>query len=139
MAHPRNPAKRRYVRRVVVASLAYVATLSLALRLVRDGTVAGPLAYLLGVLPGLSIAAVFWAIGRLLIEEQDEYLRLLLVRQTLVATGFTLTLVTVWGFLETLLLVPHVEAFYVAVLWFAGLGLGSCVNWLTMRDGGGPE
>ena len=75
-------------------------------------------------------------IGRLLVEEQDEYLRMLLVRQTLVATGFTLTIVTVWGFLENLDLVAHVDAFYVAILWFVGLGVGSCFNWLTLkRDG----
>jgi hypothetical protein len=53
---------------------------------------------------------------------------MLLVRQVLIATGFTLTLVTIWGFLENLRLVPHVDAFYVAILWFAGLGVGACWN-----------
>jgi hypothetical protein len=136
MTNLRNPAHRRYILRIGLASIAYVVTLVAALLLIRDGGMTGPPAYLLGILPGLSVAAMFWAIGRLLVEEQDEYLRLLLVRQILVATGFTLTVATIWGFLETLLLVPHVEAFYVAVLWFAGLGAGSCVNRLTMGDSG---
>lgn len=133
MIGPRNLAHRRYFRRVAVATVAYAASLSLALHLVGGGIVEGPLAYLLALLPGLSVASVFWAIGRLLVEERDEYLRLLLVRQTLVATALTLTVATVWGFLENFRLVPHVDAFYVAVLWFAGLGLGSCVNALTLR------
>jgi hypothetical protein len=134
-----NPAQRRYTIRVGIASVAYVITLTVALKAIESGAVTGLPAYALGLLPGLSVAAVFWAIGRLLVEETDEYLRLLLVRQTLIATGLTLTLVTIWGFLETLLLVPHVEAFYVAVLWFAGLGVGSCVNRLTMGDRGDTE
>jgi hypothetical protein len=133
MGMKRNPAQRRYVLRIAVAMGAYLVTLALALRFVGGGTVTGPLAYLLALLPGLSVAGVFWAIGRLLVEEQDEYLRMLLVRQSLVATGFTLTLVTIWGFLENFRLVPHVDAFYVAVLWFVGLGVGSCYNWLTLR------
>ena len=136
MAYPRNPAQRRYVRRIAMFTAAYIVTLGIAIHFVRDGGVTGPLAYLLGVLPGLSVAGFFWAIARLIVEEQDEYLRMLLVRQVLVATGFTLTLVTIWGFLENLLLVPHVDAFYVAILWFFGLGVGSLFNWLTMRGEG---
>src|SRR3712207_8852283 len=49
---------------------------------------------------GLCVASVFWAIGRLLIEEQDEYLRTLLVRQMLVATGLTMVVGTIYGFLD---------------------------------------
>ena len=133
MVKVKSAAERRYLVRLAIAMTAYVITLGIALHFVGKGHVTGPLAYVLGVLPGLSVAGVFWAIGRLLIEEQDEYLRMLLVRQTLVATGFTLTIVTVWGFLENLDLVAHVDAFYVAILWFAGLGVGSCFNWLTLR------
>ena len=135
MAYPRNPAQRRYVLRVAIATAAYLVTLTTAIHYVRGGMVTGPLAYVLGVLPGLSVAGFFWAIARLIVEERDEYLRLLLVRQALVATGFTLSLVTIWGFLENLLLVPHVDAFYVAILWFAGLGVGGCWNRLAQRGG----
>ena len=128
----RNPAQKRYILRVAVATACYVVTLAIAIRFVRDGSVTGVPAYLLGILPGLSVAGFFWAIGRLIIEESDEYLRMLLVRQVLVATGFTLTLVTIWGFLENLRLVDHIDAYYVAILWFVGLGLGAAVNRFTV-------
>jgi len=130
----RSPAQKRYVLRVSLAMAAYIVTLTAALRFVGGGSVSGALAYLLALLPGLSVAGVFWAIGRLLVEEKDEYMRMLLVRQSLVATGFTLSVVTMWGFLENFDLVPHVDAFYIAVLWFAGRALGSCVNRLTLGD-----
>lgn len=136
MTKTRSRANRRYVLRVSIAMALYIVTLTAALRFVGGGAVTGPLAYLLALLPGLSVAGVFWAIGRLLVEERDEYLRMLMVRQSLVATGFTLTVVTMWGFLENFDLVPHVDAFYIAVLWFGGLGLGTCVNAILLRKQG---
>ena len=136
MAYLRNPAQRRYVLRVAITTAAYLVTLTIAIHYVGGGIVTGAPAYVLGVLPGLSVAGFFWAIARLIVEERDEYLRMLLVRQALIATGFTLTLVTIWGFLENLRLVPHVDAFYVAVLWFVGLGVGSFYNWLSLRGEG---
>lgn len=122
----RSPAMRRYILRLAVATAAYLVTLAIAVRFV--GVVEVPLAYLLALLPGVSVAGMFWAVGRLLEEEEDEYQRMLLVRQSLVATGFTLSVVTIWGFLENFNLVQHVDAFFIAVLWFFGLGLGAIAN-----------
>ena len=130
----KNPAMHRYLRRLAISMIFYMAFLFIALRYVDSVT--GPVAYLLGALPGIAVLGVFWAIGRLLVEETDEYLRMLLVRQTLVATAFSLSIATVWGFLENVKLVSHVDAFYIAILWFVGLGVGSLVNWLTIGDSG---
>ena len=132
-----NPAQKRYVRRVFVSMACYIVFRSIALHFVGNGHVTGPLAYLLAALPGLSVIGVFWAVGRLLIEEQDEFQRVLLVRQSLVATAFALSIATIWGFLEAVGLVPHVDTYFIAVLWFAGLGVGSLVNWLTLGTTGG--
>ena len=128
-------AHRRYVKRVLVAMVGYIATLFLAEILIDDRGLTGPLAWLVALLPGLCVASVFWAIGRLLIEETDEYLRSLLVRQMLVATGLTMVVATIYGFLENYGLVGHVDAFYLTILFFFGLGVGSVVNRLTIGDG----
>src|SRR3954471_12929511 len=137
MAGLRNQAERRYVLRVAVATAGYLGALFVAGRVRGRGEVTGPLAWVLALLPGLSVAGFFWAIGRLLIEEKDEYLRMLLVRQVLVATAFCLSLTTAWGFLENFGLVHHVDAYWVAILWFFGLGVGALVNRLTLGDAGG--
>ena len=129
-------AQRRYVVRVAVSMAAYLITLALAIRLVRDGTLTGPLAWAIALLPGLSVAGVFWAVGRLLIEETDEFVRMLLVRQVLIATAITLSVATVYGFLENFGLVGHIDAFYIAILWFVGLGVGALVNKLTLGASG---
>ena len=84
---------------------------------------AGPSAYLAAVLPALPIIGIFAAIGRYLVEEHDEYVRMLMVRQTLWASAFALSVATVWGFLESFDMVGHVEAYYVAVCGSAAWAL----------------
>lgn len=119
---------RRYTVRVFIAMAGYLVALAVAVPLLRHGSLTGPLAWLLALLPGLFVAGAFWAYGRLLVEEQDEYLRLLLVRQSLVATGFTLTVATVWGFLADFNQVAPMAGFYLVALWFIGLGIGQYAN-----------
>ncbi len=136
MTSYRSLALKRYHLRTGIAVAAYVVTLTAAVRLVGDGSVTGPAAYVLALLPGLSVLGIFWAIARLMMEEKDEYQRMLLVRQSLIATAFTLAIVTMWGFLENFDLVPHVDAFYIAPLWSVGAALGSCVNWVMQRGDG---
>ena len=59
-----------------------------------------------------------------------------MVRQTLWASGFALSVATVWGFLENFDLVEHVDAYSVAIVWFFGLGVGGIVNKLTIGEPG---
>jgi hypothetical protein len=132
LAH--SPAQRRYNRRVIQLSLLYALTLLGAVYLFKHQQVSGAGAWIVAILPALSIIAIFVAIGAYIVEESDEYLRALVIRQTLYASGFMLGLTTLWGFLESFGLVGHVEAYYTAILWFAGFGLGAVINRLTERS-----
>lgn len=132
-----RPAQRRYTIRVAIAMTGYILTLYTAVSMIRSGQAVGTLAWILALLPGLCVAAVFWAVGRLIVEESDEYQRMLFVRQVLIATGLTLSIVTVYGFLENFELVNHIDGFYVAMLWFIGLGVGGLVNRLSVGSDGG--
>ncbi|MEO7634065.1 MAG: hypothetical protein ABIS38_00280 [Sphingomicrobium sp.] len=131
-----SPAHRRYVRRIFVSMSLYIATLFVAVSQFRHGHVEGPLAWLLALLPGLCVAGVFWALGKLLAEETDEYLRSLLVRQLLIAAAITLSVATVYGFLENFGLVRHIDAFYLTMLYFIGMGVGAAVNRVSGHSGG---
>lgn len=128
-------AQRRYNKRVIALSLAYAVALLGAVYAFKHHLLGGPVAYAAAILPALPIIGIFAAIGLYLLEEQDEYVRMLMVRQTLWASGFALSIATIWGFLESFELVAHVESYYVAVLWFGGLGLGNCANRLTLGRG----
>jgi hypothetical protein len=125
----KNPAQRAYLKRFVPTMIAYVAIL-FAVSAVMDGAhaPAGAAAYALAALPALPVIAVFWIMGRYLVEEQDEYVRMMKVRQSLIATGLTLSLATLWGFLEILADAPHVPLFWVPVVWMGALGLAACVT-----------
>lgn len=124
----KSPAQRRYARRVIILALVYVALLLPACYLLGRHLVAGPVAYLVGILPALPVVGFFVAIGLYMTEERDEYVRMLLIRQSLVATGFAMTGATIWGFLEGFELLPHLVGYAWPIMWFAGLGLGACVN-----------
>lgn len=124
-------ATRRYNVRVIVLSLLYSALLIGAVYAFNHHLVSGPAAWVVAVLPALPIVGIFVAIGLYLVEESDEYVRMMTARQALWASGFALSITTIWGFLESFEMVRHVEAYYVSILWFAGLGLGTCANRLS--------
>jgi hypothetical protein len=133
----RTGAWKQYNVRVIWLSLAYAAFLIPAVYGFKHQLVPHSLAYVVAVLPALPIVGIFGAIGRYLFEEQDEYVRMLMVRQTLWASAFTLSIATVWGFLDNFNLVGHVEGYWIVVLWFFGLGLGGIYNRLTLGASGG--
>ena len=123
-----NAAQKRYNVRVLALSAAYAVLLVGAVWVFRTQAPTGVPAYALALLPALPLLGVFVAMGRYLAEEQDEYLRALEARKALIATGFMLAVCTVWGFLQSFELAPRVDLYWAAVLWFGGLGVGSCVQ-----------
>ncbi|MFC0589937.1 hypothetical protein ACFFF7_10975 [Novosphingobium aquiterrae] len=137
MSTKMSPAARRYTLRLAVLMTIYVATLFFAKWMFKHQLAHGALAYALAILPGLPIIGVFWAVMRLIVEEKDEFVRLLHVRQALVATGFCLTVMTVWEWLQNFdLVAPGNGGFGAAFFWFAGLGVGALYNRLTLGTSG---
>lgn len=128
-----SPAQRRYNRTVLLLSILYALLLFGAVYLLSRQLVSGVLAYVVGVLPALPVTGFFLAMGHYLLVESDEYLRAVQIRQLLIATGVMLAASTIWGFLEGFELVPHVVAYVWPIVWFAGLGLGACINTLLSR------
>lgn len=121
----RNPAFRSYQRRMGIAMVVYVAAIFTASSLLHDR---GP--------PGVAIVLMIYSIARLLLDLDDEFLRLLEVRKALFATGLTLAGCSVWGLLEIYTAVPALPVFWVFPLWCGGLGAGALFNRLTLGAGG---
>ncbi len=135
-AYQKKPEVKRYMLRMAVAMLIYIASLYAAEILIEDGGLSGVPAFALAALPGIAFAALFWIFARLVIEERDEFQRLLYIRQVMVATGITLTSAAIYGFLETYLPVPHIAAFWWPTIWFFGIGAGALYNRVTMGTAG---
>jgi len=123
-----NPAQRTLRRRMLIAAAVYVLAVTLGAFALRPAHALPGLPWLLAIAAGLPAAAWFWILGDYLRTETDEYLRLLESRKSLVATGFALSIATIYGFLELYQLVPHAPVFLIAPLWFLGLVPGSLYN-----------
>jgi hypothetical protein len=131
-----SPAILRYLRRLAGFMLVYMVLIFATGYVFRHMPPEKPFAYLVAVLPALPILGVFWTIFRLLVEETDEYMRMLFVRQSLFATAFCLTIMTMWEFLQNYEVVPAGNGgFGAAFFWFIGLGISAVWSRITGSDG----
>ncbi len=121
---------RRYTIRIMLFMAVYILILTGGLTFARGGAEHGQATLIgLAIISALPIVGIFWTIFRLLVEIDDEYQRLLFAKQTLLATGITLTIVTVWQFLnvyDVLTTGPQ----WMGVIWLAMLGIAApIVRW----------
>lgn len=137
MAGARHPAYRRYLFRMAGLSAAYVASIAAATRVLPDDAAPSAAAIAIALVPGLAVMGFIWAMGRLLVELDDEYLRLIEIRKFVVATGFMLAVASVWGILELLTTVPRVPVFFAFPVWCLGLFVGTIYNRVTLGKGEG--
>ena len=133
----RNPAYRRYTRRMLPISIAYVAAVALASFIVPDDAAPSVVAVALATIPGIAVVGWIWAMARLLTELDDEYLRMLEVRKFLIASGFALALTSIWGLIELFTSVPRLPVFFVWPLWCVGMVVGQAVNRARFGETGG--
>jgi uncharacterized YccA/Bax inhibitor family protein len=120
-----NPATRRYTFRMMTAMAFYLIFLVVAVRAFHHGHPEGVSAYLLALLPALPVVGIMLVVGMYLAEEKDEFLRKVFVDSMLWGIGVTLSVTTVWGFLELFVPVPHLDLYLVFVLFWAAVGIAS--------------
>lgn len=122
-----SPAMGTYNRRMLVAAGIYVVGLFGAIWANDTLNADGMLAFLFAFLPSVGVLMMVWAMGRLVADEADEYLRHRYVRSSLFGLGTLLTLATIWGFFEQFDLVPHAPTWLAVPIFAIGLGIGNCV------------
>lgn len=131
-----SPALRRYLLRLsALFAIFFVCIFAAGLifSIYHPGINA---AYALAILPALVLIGTVWANFRLIVEETDEYLRLLDVKGNLFATGFCLTVMTAWEFLQNYGLVSNDRhGFGTATVWLIGLVFGSIYFRLIKGEG----
>jgi len=134
MAQPHSPAIRRYGRRLALFMGSFMILMLAMGWLFRHAPPPAPWNIALAILPALPVLGVVWTVMRLLVEEQDEFWRMLFIRQALIATGFCLGVTTIWDFLQNFDVLPagH-HGFGAAFFWFMGLGVGAIWNGFDLR------
>ena len=131
----RTPAMRRYVRVHIALSVLYIALVLLASLFIPDDAAPTPMVIAFALLPSLVVLGWIWNMGRLLVEMQDEYLRMLEVRKMLWASAITLSICGGWGLVELFAAIPRLPVFFVFPIWCVGLALGQVINRFTIGDG----
>ncbi len=119
-----SPSARRYQRRIFVASGLYMLLLVAAIGIHDQLHPTGVLAYVVAAAPAVPLIGVVACIGFYLREEQDEFLRAVQAEGALWATGGTLAIASVWGFLEMFGLAAHVPSWAAFPIWCLLLGPG---------------
>ena len=120
---PKNAAHRRYLVRFFSSMGLYVVFVLLAVWMFKHLHPTGAIAYGLAVLPALPLIASIVVWGLYLLEEQDEFQRNVLIQSMLWGIALTLGVLTVWGFLELFVLVPHFQLYlaYPLFAFFVGV------------------
>ena len=123
MAQAKSAAARRYLARFFPAILAYVLVLFGSLSTIIHLHPTGPLLWLVAVAPAIPVIAAIAAMGLYLVEETDEFLRAILAQSMLWGIGVTLSLCTIWGFLENVDLLPHPPLYLIFPLFCFSFGV----------------
>lgn len=118
-----SPAGRRYLRRFIPTMVVYIATVFGASYGFKLWDLTGPIAWLVAVAPALPIVAVITIMGLYIKEETDEFQRRILIESMLWGVGVTLSITTVWGFLEMYLHTPALQSFWAFPLFCGAMGL----------------
>jgi hypothetical protein len=122
---------RRFLVRLGSSATVVAFSVAAARYLIGQGLVGSPLVWVLALMPGLAMVGIFYAYGMLIIEQKDEFIRMLVLRQLIIGTGIALSFTSVWGFLEHFGLVAHINPNYFVAAWIAGFGFGGLVNRIT--------
>ena len=119
------PAARRYILRLTPAMLAYVASLFLSIWAFRTLELTGGVAIVVATAPALPIIVAIWAVGRFIVETEDEFERAAIVQAQMWGLGATLAICSVVGFLDSFGVIPHVPLWVAFPLHAACSGLAN--------------
>ena len=122
-----SPATRRYNRRMLIWSVGYILCLGAAMTVRNYLHPQGALLWGIAVLPSVPMVFFVWTLARYVVEEEDEYLRYRQTSAALIGLALVLLVGTLWGFLETFGVAPHVPGWWVVPVWAIGLGLGQMI------------
>jgi len=115
-------AQRRYMTLMLGSSLAYAVSLIGVTFFVKKLDVITPLAIGLGLVPGLFVSGMLYAIWRYL-KEMDEAARFFMTRSLMLACFLVLSIAGVWGLLEMLLDdLPKLPVFWIFPIFFFVFG-----------------
>jgi hypothetical protein len=126
-------AAARYWKRYYSAISVYVVALFSVTWIFKHHHLTGAAAFLLALLPALPIVGVVIIVGLYMREETDEVEMAVLTQSMVWGIGLTLSLATLWGFLEAFGQVSHVNSYWAFPIFCVFTGIASCLIRLRYR------
>jgi hypothetical protein len=122
-----RPPMRRYLLRLGVSMSLYAVLLVAAVSLARQGLAEGAWGYAIALAPTIGVLGAIATVGFYLAEETDEFARTTVMHSLLWATAGTLSIATIWGFLETFDKAPHVPTWATVPVFAVVMGLAQAL------------
>lgn len=119
-----DPAQKRYVIRTNLFMFGYVAVNIAAIAGAFDPIVGSRAGIVLGLAVAAPIAGQLWATLALM-NESDEFVRMLNAKRFILASGLAMTLFSAWGFAESYGDAPHAPGWLIYPLFWGLFGLVS--------------
>jgi hypothetical protein len=117
-----TPAGRRYAARTMAFMSGYVAVNVAAIFGAFDEIIGKPVAWALALAVAAPVIGQLWATLSLM-RESDEYVRAVVAKQFILASGLAMAAATVWGFGESYAGAYHLPAWIIYPLFWACFGV----------------
>lgn len=116
----------QYIVGISVCMALYIAALFGSIELIQHQHPTGPLLWFVAVLPALPIGGTIIVFLRY-IDQVDEYVRSVVLKRFILATGLMLFICTAWGFMEDNAGLHHFSLYLVYPLWWGLFGAVSAI------------
>ena len=116
------PAHKRYVVRTMAFMSGYVAVNVAAIFGAFDDIASPVAAWGLALTVSAPVIGQIWATLALM-RESDEFVRAVVAKQFILASGLAMAVASVWGFGESYADAPHIPAWIIYPLFWACFGL----------------
>ena len=117
-----SPAHRRYVVRTMAFMSGYVAVNVAAIFGAFDDIASPVAAWALALTVSAPVVGQIWATLSLM-RESDEFVRAVVAKQFILASGLAMAVASVWGFGESYAGAPHIPAWIIYPLFWACFGV----------------
>lgn len=117
-----TPAGRRYVIRTFAFMIPYMLVCFAAISGAFDEVVGRPAGWALAAVVSAPVLGQIWATLSLM-RESDEFVRAVVAKQFILASGIAMAGATLWGFGESFAGAPHVPAWLIYPLFWAAFGM----------------
>ena len=128
-----NVAQRNYVIRVALVSALFVLLTAAAGLGFRYGHLSGVVGVLVAIVPVFPIMGALVFTALYLAEEKDEFQRQIMVEGLLAGIGLTLSVTTLWGFLEDFTHAPHLSLTWIYPMFWIFTSLAIPFVWMRYK------